>query len=143
MARQGQLHGTYDFLKVSLIWGTRELSGFENGSSITVARTTPSFSKKVDIDGAVTRSRSNDTSGTITFTLSQLSEDNQYLQNWLNIDERTGAGVLPAKLVDKSNPNNELVTALEAWIQTQPSRTFGMESSGREWVLETADTTFL
>ena len=118
MARQGQLHGTYDFNKVSLIYATRELSGFENGTSITVARATPSFSKKVDIDGAVTRSRSNDTSGTYSFSLSQLSEDNQFLLNILNIDERTGAGIFPVKLVDRSNPINEIVVSLEAWVQS-------------------------
>ena len=139
MARIGQLHGTYDFNKVDIIFGTRALTGFENGSSITAERAEQSFTKKVDIDGSVTRSRSNDLTGTITFSLAQFSEDNSYLQNIMNLDERTGAGVFPIKIVDKSNPNNELVVSLEAWIQKPASRTFEMESAAREWVIECAD----
>ena len=143
MARIGQLHGTYDFNKVDVIVGTRALSGFENGTAVTAERTEQSFSKKVDIDGSVTRARSNDKTGTVTFSLAQFSEDNAYLQSILNLDERTGAGVLPLKIVDKGNPNNELVVSLETWIQKPASRTFEMESGAREWVLDCADLDFV
>lgn len=143
MARIGQLHGTYDFNKVDLIFGTRALTGFENGTAITAERAEQSFTKKVDIDGSVTRSRSNDKTGTVTFSLSQFSEDNAYLQSILNLDERTGTGVFPLKIVDKSNPNNELAVSLETWIQKPATRTFEMESTAREWVLENADLDFL
>ena len=80
MARIGQLHGTYDFNKVDIIVGTRALSGFENGTTVTAERAEQSFTKKVDIDGSVTRARSNDKTGTVTFSLAQFSEDNAYSQ---------------------------------------------------------------
>lgn len=133
-----KLYGTYDFKKVSLIFGTKEIHGFLEGSEITAERAEDSFTKSVDVDGNVTRSRSNNSTGTITFTLSQFSEDNRYLQTIQTLDERSGAGVLPCKLVDKSNPNQELVIAPEAWIVRPANKSFGGEAGGREWVLDCA-----
>ena len=138
-----QLHGTYDFAKVDLIYGDRKLTGFENGSEITAERDQDSFSKKVDVDGGVTRGRNNDQAGKITCTLSQYSASNKYLQDLLNLDERTGTGVLPLKIVDKQNPNKEYVLALKAWIMKPANRSFGMESGGREWTFDCADMNFL
>ena len=115
-----ELHGTYDFAKVALIVGTRQISGFESGTEITFERDEMSFSKKVDVDGSVTRARTNNNAGKATFTLTQYSPSNKYLQNLLNIDERTGAGVFPVKCVDRQNPMLELAIALRAWIQNPP-----------------------
>ena len=138
-----ELHGTYDFAKVDLIYGDRKLTGFENGSEITAERDEDSFSKKVDVDGGVTRARSNNVAGKVTFTLAQYSASNKYLQDLLNLDERTGTGVLPFKIVDKQNPNKEYVTAFKAWVMKPANRSFAMESGGREWTLDCADMNFL
>ena len=135
-------HGTYDFSKVSLIVGTRQITGFENGTDIMVERDEDSFTKKVDVDGHVTRSRSNNSAGTLTFSLSQYSPSNKYLQDLANLDERTGAGVVPIKIVDRQNPSSELVISLEAWVQKPASRVFGVESGPREWMLSLADVNF-
>ena len=64
-----RLHGTYDFRKISLIIGTRQIDGFENGTEVIAERDEDSFTKKVDVDGGVTRARSNNSSGRITFSL--------------------------------------------------------------------------
>ena len=138
-----ELHGTYDFAKVALIVGTRQISGFENGTEITFERDEMSFSKKVDVDGSVTRARTNNNAGKATFTLTQYSPSNKYLQNLLNIDERTGAGVFPVKCVDRQNPMLELAIALRAWISKPANRVFGIEAGPREWVIEMADLNFL
>ena len=138
-----ELHGTYDFKKVSLLVGTREILGFESGTSIMAERDTDSFSKKVDVDGGVTRSRSNNTAGRISFTLAQYASENKYLQTLMNLDERTGTGVVPVKIVDKFNPTIEIVISLKSWIVRPANRSFEAESSAREWVLDCADLNFI
>lgn len=142
MSQDNKLWGTYDFNQVSLVFGTRALEGFEEGTEITVERDEDSFTKKVDVDGNVTRSRSNNSSGKLKFTLSQFAPDNKYLTTIMNLDERTGAGVLPCKLVDKSNPSDEIVIAPEAWIIKPANRSFGVASGAREWTLDLASVNF-
>jgi hypothetical protein len=136
------LSGTYNFKEVDLVFGTRKIEGFEDGTEIVVERAEDSFTEKVDVDGNVTRSRSNNTMGTITFTLSQFSEANKYLQDLMNLDERSGTGVVPAKINDKSNPSEELAIASQAWLRKPASKSFGRESGPREWVIACADLNF-
>jgi hypothetical protein len=133
------LQGTYNFKDVNLIFGTRKIKGFEDGSEIVVERAEDSFTEKVDVDGNVTRSRSNNSLGTITFTLSQFSSDNKYLSQIANLDERTGTGILPVKVVDKSNPDSDLSIGTEAWIKKPTNKSYGRESGPREWVISVAD----
>jgi uncharacterized protein YdgA (DUF945 family) len=136
------LLGTYDFKKVSLIVGTRQIKGFEEGTSIEADRDEDSFTKKVGVDGETTRSRSNNSAGSVTFSLNQFSEDNVYLQTLANLDERTGAGVVPVKIVDSSNPDEEIIIATAAWVKKPAKKGFGGESGPREWVLDTADINY-
>ena len=138
------LDGTYNFKEVNLVFGIKQIKGFEEGSEIVAERSEDSFTAKVGVDGGVTRSKSNNTMGTITFTLSQFSESNKYLQTIMNLDERTNTGgVLPAKLTDKSNPNTELAIATQSWIVKPSSKSYGAESGAREWVLSCADLNFI
>lgn len=136
------LLGTYDFTKVSLIVGTRQIKGFEEGTSIEADRDEDSFTKKVGVDGEVTRSRSNNSAGSVTFSLNQFSEDNKYLQDLANLDERTGAGVVPVKIVDSSNPKQEIVIATAAWVKKPAKKSYEGESGAREWVLDCADINY-
>lgn len=139
---ENKLHGTYNFKEVSLIVGTRQIRGFEDGTEISAARDEDSFNAKADVDGSVTRSRSNNTMGTVEFTLSQFAEDNKYLQTLANLDERTGNGVIPVKVVDKSNPNEEKAVASEAWIVKPSDRSWGRESGPRQWTIRCANLNF-
>lgn len=137
------LNGTYDFKQVNLIVGVQQIEGFEDGTEIVAERNEDSFTSKVDVDGNVTRSRSNNTSGRITFTLDQFSASNAYLQTLANLDERSGTGVVPSKISDKSNPSVEQVIATESWIVKPSSKSFGRESGPREWIIECANMNFL
>ena len=137
------LNGTYNFKEVNFIFGIRQIKGFEEGTEIVAERAEDSFTAKVDVDGNVTRSRSNNTMGTVTFSLSQFSELNKYLTNIMNLDERAGAGVLPLKISDKSNPDAENVIATQAWLTKPSNKSFGAESGSREWVITCADMNIL
>jgi len=140
---ENKLNGIYNFNEVNLIVGTQRIKGFEDGSEITAERDEDSFTKKVGNDGNVTRSKTNNSTGKITFVLDQFSESNKYLQNLMNIDERTGKGIIPAKITDKSNANGELAIATESWITKPASRGYGRESGPREWVIDCANLNFL
>lgn len=138
------LNGTYNFNEVNVIFGIRQIKGFEDGSEITAERDEDSFTKKVGVGGEVTRSRTNNSAGKVTFTLDQFSDLNQYLTNIMNLDERTGkGGIWPLKIVDKSNPHNEIVISTQAWITKPANKSFGRESGPREWVIECADLNFI
>lgn len=140
---EARVVGTYNFREVSVIVGTREITEFYAGSEVMAERDEESFTKQVGVEGNVTRSKSNNSCGTITLSVSQVSEDNKYLQNLANLDERTNAGIFPVKIVDKSNPSIELVTAFQAWISKPANRNYGAESSAREWMIHCADLNFL
>lgn len=132
------LYGTYDFNQVNLVFGTRQIKGFEDGTEIMAERAEDSFSEKVGVGGEVTRSKSNNLLGTITFTLNQFSPLNRYLQDIVNADEISGTGVLPVKLTDKSNPNGELASGIESWLRKPANKGLGRDSGPREWTIVVA-----
>jgi len=138
------LEGTYNFKEVNFIFGVRQIRGFEEGTEIVCERNEDSFTAKVGVEGDVTRSKSNNTMGTVTFSLSQFSELNQYLTTIMNLDEKVGiGGILPMKISDKSNPRVEHAVATQAWITKPSSKSYGNESGAREWVIHCADLNFL
>lgn len=133
----GELLGTYDFNDVILIVGVKRIEGFEEGSEITAERDEDSFTKKVGIGGNVTRSKSNNFAGQIKFTLQHLAKDNAYLQALMIADERTGKGVIPCIIIDKSG--KEKVTASESWLLRPANKGYGAEAGPREWIVDCAN----
>ncbi len=134
--------GTYDFNAVTTVFGTRQIKGFEEGTEITAARIEKSFTHKVGVGGETTRSRSNNNLVEVKFTLAQFSPSNKYLQDIVNLDEATGAGVLPLKINDNSNPNGDSAGGIEAWIDAPAEKSWGAESGPREWTIIVANGIF-
>ena len=89
------------------------------------------------IDGEGARSKNNNRSATITFTLLQTSEANGFLaaQHNLDILSANGDGIGP--LIVKDGSGNSLYTADLAWVRKPPIAEFGRDVGSREWVLET------
>ena len=133
----GELLGTYDFNEVILVVGVKRIEGFEEGTEITAERDADSFTKKVGVGGNVTRSKSNNFAGQIKFTLQHLAKDNAFLQALITTDERTGVGIIPVAIIDKTG--KEKVGASEAWLMRPSNKTYAAESSGREWVIDCAN----
>lgn len=133
----GQLLGTYNFNDVILIVGVKRIEGFEEGTEITAERDEDSFTKKVGVGGGVTRSKSNNFAGFIEFTLNQLAKDNAFLEALSNLDERTGAGIVPVVIIDKSG--KEKISATESWIVRPANKGFAGESGPRVWRLDCAN----
>lgn len=126
---------TYDPKEVAVICGAKILSGFADGTFVTLERNSPAFNLKVGVDGEGTRAKSNDQSGKVTVVLMQSSESNDDLSAFAAADELSNTGTFPLYVNDKSG--RTLASAVTAWVQKYPNAEFQKEVGTRTWVLET------
>lgn len=126
---------TYDPKQVLVTFGGFTLSGFADGSFVTVERLEDAWSMQIGTDGEGTRSKSNNRSGSITIQLMQTSDSNQTLTALALADELSNSSALP--LMVKDNSGTTICVAETAWIKKMPSSEFAREAGPREWVLET------
>lgn len=126
---------TLDPKKVLVIVGGVPMSGFADGTFITVSRDEDSFTKRVGSDGEVARIKNANTTGSIVMTLLQSSASNDVLSGFLVADELSGAGVVPVLIKDLTGLTT-IVTAT-AWVRKPADATFSKEVETREWTLDT------
>ncbi len=130
---------TYKPGEVSVVFDGYEMTGFADGTFVTVEREEDSFTKHVGADGEVSRTLNANQSGTVTLTLKQTSDSNRILGELLATDEDDGSGV--AELVVKDNLTNKAFSG-EAWIQKPPNLERGKEQADQEWVFACAKIKF-
>ncbi len=128
---------TYDASEVALVFAGNIIDGFADGTFVSVDQNEDSFSLVVGSDGEGARSKNNNRSGTITFTLLQTSESNGFLAAQHNLDILSANGDGIGALIVKDGSGNSLYTADLAWVRKPPTAEFGREVVSREWVLET------
>lgn len=128
---------TYDPKKVKVIVGGVPMSGFADGTFMTVARENDSFTKVSGADGIVSRAKSNDKSGSATLTLAQTSPSNDVLTGFSQADELSNNGVVPVLVQDFSG-RSTYVSAF-GWVRKPPDGEFGKEITNREWIIDLAD----
>lgn len=126
---------TYDPKQVQIIVGGIPLSGFADGSFVTVARAEDAWTMTVGADGEGTRSKSNNKSGTITVVLMQSSQSNQYLSNLVLADEINNAGLVPTMVKDGSG--SSLYMAEQSYVKKAPDSDFAKVAGTRTYVIET------
>lgn len=124
----------YDPSNVSIIFGGIILSGYDDGTFVTIARNNDMFSLKMGADGIGARAKSSDRSGRVTATLLQTSPVNDQLSAIAIADELTGEGVLPLLVRDGSGTT--VASGLSAWIVKMPDAEFGKDIGNRVWVFE-------
>ena len=132
---------TYDFSQVNVILGGVPITGFADGTSVTVEFDEEQFTKVTGADGLTTRSKSNNYAGSVTLTLQQTSKSNDELSALWNADRINNNGVVP--LLIKDNSGRTLWAAENAWVQQMPTQEFGKELADREWVLDCSALTGL
>jgi len=128
---------TYDPAKVSLIIGGHIVKGYADGTFITAARNSDTWTRSGGADGEQTRAKSNDKSGIFTCVLMQSSDSNAVLQGISLADESSNAGLVPIML--KDNNGSEIASGELCWNQKPSDKGFGKESGDREWVFETGE----
>lgn len=125
---------TFDFRKVGVSFKGQLLTGFMDGTPISVTRDEDSFTKHIGADGEVSRAANANKGGSATLTLKQTSASNDILSNALAQDELTNLGTGVFSIIDASGRTQ--VMAPEAWIKKSADVTMGKETEGREWVID-------
>ena len=133
---------TYDPKQYDLVFAGINLSeGLADGTFLTVTPDTAGFSKKVGVDGEVTRSRSHDRTATATFTLMQTSEVNDRLSAVYNADRDAVNGQGVGTFFVQDRAGTTIGEASKAYIANMPDLTLSGEAETREWTIELADWT--
>jgi hypothetical protein len=125
---------TYDSKKIAIIVNGLPLSGFSESTLVKVTRSADTWKKTVSADGMVTRSKENDLSGEITFSLLQTSQSNDALSAIALLDELKSGGIVPVLIKDLNGTS--LYTAAEAWVKKPPEGGAEKDAKDRSWVLE-------
>ncbi len=127
---------TYDPTQVAMIF-TVPITGFADGTFVTVEQNEDSFSLQVGTDGDACRTKTSNRSCRITFTLLASSASNDVLSALHNLDvlSPSGDGIVP--LMIKDNSGRTVLAAESAWITKPANTTYSREVEGREWIIET------
>lgn len=128
---------TFDPKSVVISIGGVPISGFADGTFVSITTDTQQFTKVVGADGFTTRVKSNNYGGTLTLSLAQTSPSNDVLSGLLALDRLSNQGLFPLLIKDMSG--NTVVFSESAWIQQFPDITFGNEMNNRDWVIDMAE----
>jgi hypothetical protein len=128
---------TYDPGSIIATFGGILITGYGPDTFITASYNTDAFTLQVGSGGDGCRTRSQDKSGTVTFTLLQSSPVNDLLAALALVDRQAGSG--SGALLIKDNNGTSLVSAENAWIKKVPETPFAKEAGVREWVLESLE----
>jgi hypothetical protein len=125
---------TYDPALVVASFAGIPISGYADGTFVSVERNNESYTLMVGAGGEAARARSRNSSGKVTFTLMSTSPVNDLLSAVWHADELLGTGV--GSVIVKDMQGNTRCVANNAWIQKAPKIEYGKEISTREWVIE-------
>lgn len=117
--------------------GVHQISGFADGTFVSVSRTVPSSTLYTGADNTGGRLIRKNRAANITLTLSQFSESNDVFSALLDLDEQdsspTGSGIFSIFIKDLNG--RSLYHADQAFISQHPDSMFGTDVSTRDWVI--------
>jgi hypothetical protein len=131
---------TYDPKSVQVIIGGVQISGFADGTFLSIERDEDAFTKVTGADGETSRAKSNNKAGMFTLTLQQTSASNDVLTGFALADELNNDGVVPVLI--KDNLGTTTVFTANGWVRRLPTAEFAKEITNREWTLDLADMTY-
>ena len=126
---------TYDPKKTVVTWGGVIVTGFADGSFISMTRSGDVFEKRKGADGSVDRINKNANDFTVQLTIMQTSPTNDALSALLLVDQSLNTSVLPLTVKDLSGTT--LFFAPQAWIQKDPDDEFSDSLGSRQWTFAT------
>lgn len=128
---------TYIPQEVSVIVGGNIISGFADGTFVTVERDEDAFTYVPSTSGGGTRTKNANKAGKVTITLQQSSESNSILSDLAKADEKDGSGVVAIMIRD--NSGESLHSSDAAYISKMPQAQFAKELQNLEWVFQCED----
>lgn len=155
---------TYSPADVSVIYGLKHINGFVDGSFITIHRETPIFSHSRAMDGSTALSMQRFSTYTVTLTLSQTSDSNQFLhslqklmlKSLTKLDStspfsglsslsgiKTTVSTIISKLpfIIRDGSGNSVFFSNECWLDTEPDVTYSAGMEGRTWTIKCLNAT--
>lgn len=129
---------TYDPAQVQVSIGGSIITGFEPGTFITIVRSVNNFDWTVGADGKEgIRSKRNDRSALMTFTLRQTSLGSKVLANLANRDEKSSDGVVPISVVELGTDTRFL--SAKGWIEKPADASYAETPQPRAWMIRLAE----
>ena len=119
-----------------LIAGFIPITGFVDGTFISVDKDEMPYSSVRMPDGTIARKYNNSQTYTITITLHNGAETNNLLTKMWQVDEITQRGKFPLLIKDQSG--SDLLFSTESWIEGIPSLTKSNAIDSRVWVIKSA-----
>lgn len=110
------------------------ITGYAEGTVITIERNEDTWSLMVGASGEAVRVKNNNQSGKITFRLMATSQTNDLLSALMLDDELSGTAIGPAFF--KEGRGTATALAENAWLTRPANMERAKESSVCEWVLE-------
>jgi hypothetical protein len=126
---------TYRASEVSVSFGGAPISGYGDGTFLTITYNNDFFQLQKGADGEGLRTSTEDLSARITLTLMQGASSNDVLSGFLQADINADTGGLPFLVKDSSG--RMLFSSASMWIVKFPDVERAKEGSEVEWTLET------
>lgn len=125
---------TYDPAQVFITFKGMTLTGFMDGTFVTVERKEETWMPFVGVNGETARARNRNKSGTVKVMLMQTSSSNDFLSRQMIDDEATGLGTGPLQV--KDGLGTTLAACTDAYLLKPANIEYGKEIVGREWTFE-------
>lgn len=130
---------TYDAKRINITIGSHIVKGYAEDTFISIEPDGDGTQAQAGADGEVARSLSNNPLHTVTLTLQQTSDTNDYLSDLLKRDRASGGGgVVPLQIIDLRGTS--LFAASQAWVVNYPTVENGSGVGEREWTLQAVMT---
>ena len=126
---------TFDPKMVVITFGSIPISGYAEGTFVSVNRSGDAFAKRKGAGGDVERINKNQGDFDVTVTLLQTTPTNKELSAVLAADQVTNAGVFPLTIKDLLGET--LFFAPQAWIRKDPEWEDGDDLNSRAWIFDT------
>lgn len=132
---------TYSPERVKLLIAlVHEVTGYNEGTSISISKEEQSFKKSKGSQGSIGRFHIPDRTYKLEITLSQTSPSNAVLNAFYSLDDATRMATFPIFLKDSSGQS--LFTSPTCWVESLPEATYSDSNEDRVWTLCCANTVF-
>ena len=125
----------FDPALFTVIIAGKIISGFADDDFIEIERDEDMWTKKVGVDGEVTRAKSNNRAGKVTIHLMQSSMSNDDLSTLALIDEASNAGV--GVLLCKDQSGRSVFASDSCWVKKFPKANYKKGVNTVEWQIDT------
>lgn len=120
-----------------LVGGVYAITGYVDGTFISVSKDVQAFSTRESSDGVVSRSHSNSRLHTLTLSLHSASESNQVLTHLMNLDVATKIAKFPILVKDKLGQS--IMFAPSCWVELPSDMAFSTGIMERDWTIKCSE----